>query len=74
MANTDNIVSFVADSAITEFALVSVLSTGKIQVTAAATENNCVGIAQRACSAGDSVEVNTPGGGKSYEILKVEYI
>ena len=23
---------------------------------------------------GDSVEVNTPGGGKSYEILKVEYI
>ena len=25
-------------------------------------------------STGDSVEVNTPGGGKSYEILKVEYI
>ena len=24
--------------------------------------------------AGDSVEVNTPGGGKSYEILKVAYI
>lgn len=24
-------------------------------------------------SVGDSVEVNTPGGGKSYEILKVEY-
>ena len=24
--------------------------------------------------AGDSVEVNTPGGGKSYEILKVTYI
>ena len=23
---------------------------------------------------GDSVEVNTPGGGKSYEILKVAYI
>jgi transcription elongation factor GreA len=23
---------------------------------------------------GDSVEVNTPGGGKSYEILKVDYI
>ena len=22
---------------------------------------------------GDSVEVNTPGGGKSYEILKVRY-
>ena len=25
-------------------------------------------------STGDSVEVNTPGGGKSYEILKIEYI
>ena len=25
-------------------------------------------------SIGDSVEVNTPGGGKSYEILKVKYI
>jgi transcription elongation factor GreA len=25
-------------------------------------------------STGDSVEVNTPGGGKSYEILKVQYI
>ena len=24
-------------------------------------------------SVGDSVEVNTPGGGKSYEVLKVEY-
>lgn len=24
-------------------------------------------------SVGDSVEVNTPGGGKSYEILKIEY-
>ena len=22
---------------------------------------------------GDAIEVNTPGGGKSYEILKVEY-
>ena len=25
-------------------------------------------------STGDSVEVNTPGGGKSYEILKVKYV
>ena len=25
-------------------------------------------------STGDSVEVNTPGGGKSYEIIKVKYI
>jgi len=57
MATTDNIVSFVANSAITEFALVSVLSTGKIQVTASEDETNCVGIAQRAASAGESVEV-----------------
>ena len=38
MANTDNIVSFVANSAITEYALVSVLATGKIQVTASEDE------------------------------------
>jgi transcription elongation factor GreA len=25
-------------------------------------------------SVGDSVEVNTPGGGRSYEILKIEYV
>lgn len=56
-----NIVSFVAASAITEFALVSVDVNGKIAVTTAATENNCVGIAQRACSAGDSVEVLVQG-------------
>lgn len=57
MANTDNIISFIAAEAITEFALVSVDSDGKAEITTAATENNCVGIAQRACSAGDSVEV-----------------
>ena len=57
MANTDNIVSFVAAEAITEFALVSADVNGKITITDAATENNCQGIAQRACSAGDSVEV-----------------
>ena len=57
MAATDNIVSFVAAEAITEFSLVSVNVAGKITITDAATENNCVGVAQRACSAGDSVEV-----------------
>lgn len=57
MANTDNIVSYVAAEAITEFALVSVDVNGKITITDASTENNCQGIAQRACSAGDSVEV-----------------
>ena len=61
MANTDNIVSFIAAEAITEYALVSVDSDGKAEITTAATENNCVGIAQRACSAGDSVEVKVLG-------------
>jgi hypothetical protein len=57
MANTDNLVSFIAAEVITEYALVSVDSAGKAEITTAATENNCVGIAQRACSTGDSVEV-----------------
>lgn len=57
MSNTDNIISFVASEAITEFALVSVTVDGKIAITDAATEDNCIGIAQRACSAGDAVEV-----------------
>jgi len=57
MANTDNILSFVAASAITEFAIVSMDANGKIAVTAAGTDDAVVGVAQRACSAGDSVEV-----------------
>jgi len=61
MANTDNLLSFVAAEAITEYALVSVNVDGKVAITDAATENNCVGIAQRACSAGDSVEVKVLG-------------
>lgn len=60
MAN-NIIVSFVAAEAITEFSLVSVDSDGKVNLTDAATENNCVGIAQRACSAGDAVEVLVSG-------------
>ena len=60
MAN-NIIVSFVAAESITEFALVSVDSDGKVNLTDAATENNCVGIAQRACSAGDVVEVLVSG-------------
>ena len=61
MANTDNIISFVAAEAITEFALVSVDSAGKAVITDASTDEACVGIAQRACSAGDSVEVIVGG-------------
>lgn len=57
MATTDNIISLVAAEAITEFALVSVDVNGKATITDAATENNCVGVAQRACDAGDVVEV-----------------
>ena len=61
MSNTDNIVTMVAVEAITEFALVSVDVNGKASITTAATENNCIGIAQRACSAGDVVEVKVNG-------------
>jgi hypothetical protein len=61
MATTDNIVSFVAAEAITEFAAVSVDSAGKIVITDASTDEACVGIAQRACSTGDSVEVVVGG-------------
>jgi hypothetical protein len=61
MANTDNIISFVAAEAITEYALVSVDTAGKIVITDAATDRRCVGVAQRACALGDSVEVKVNG-------------
>lgn len=54
---TNNILSFVAAGAITEFALVSTDVNGKIAVCTDPQDDNCVGIAQRACSAGDVVEV-----------------
>lgn len=55
---TQNIVeSFIAAEAITEFALVSIDGNGKITITDAGTEIGCVGVAQRACSAGESVDV-----------------
>jgi len=61
MANTDNIISFVSAEAITEYALVSVNADGKIVITDAATDSRCVGVAQRACASGDSVEVKVQG-------------
>lgn len=61
MATTDNYFSFVAAEAITEFAAVSVDANGKIVITDASTDDSCVGIAQRACAAGDSVEVIIAG-------------
>ena len=53
--------SFICASAVTEFALVAIDSAGKIVITDASTDEACVGIAQRACSAGDSVEVKVLG-------------
>ena len=61
MANTDNILSFVASEAITEFSLVSTTTDGKVKTTEAATDRRCIGVAQRACAAGDSVEVKISG-------------
>lgn len=53
--------SFVAAEAITEYALVSVDTAGKIVITDAANDPRCIGIAQRACSLGDTVEVVVQG-------------
>lgn len=60
MAN-NIILSFVAAEAITEFALVSTNTAGKVTITDAANDASCLGIAQRACSAGDAVEVLVSG-------------
>ena len=57
MANTSNLISFVASGTITEFALVSTDVNGKVAICTDPTDNNCIGIAQRACSAGEVVEV-----------------
>ena len=51
MANTDNMVSFIAAEAITEFAAVSVDNAGKVVITDASTDEASVGIAQRAAEA-----------------------
>ena len=53
--------SFVAAGAITEFALVSVDTAGKVVVTTAATDTRCIGVAQRAASTGESVDVVISG-------------
>ena len=61
MSTNPNIMSFVAASAVTEFAVVSMDSAGKVAVTSAATDNKVVGVAQRAAAAGDAVEVLVHG-------------
>jgi len=59
MANL--IKSFLAAEAITEFALVSRNTDGKIVITDAATDAKCMGVAQRACASGEYVEVLISG-------------
>ena len=49
--------SFICASAVTEFAIVAIDTNGKIAVASSATSPAVVGVAQRAASAGDSVEV-----------------
>ena len=58
---TNIIQSFIAASAITEFALVSIDGNGKVAVTGAADDKKCVGVAQRAASAGEPVDVVISG-------------
>ena len=53
--------TFVASEAITEFALVSSTTDGKIAITDAATDARCIGVAQRACASGEVVEVLVQG-------------
>lgn len=59
---TQNIVkSFICASAVTEFALVAFTSAGKIAVATDATSPDVIGVAQRAGSAGDAVDVVVHG-------------
>ena len=57
MALNQIVTSFIAAEAITEFAIVSLDAAGKVVITDAA----AVGVAQRACNAGDSVDVVVHG-------------
>tara|TARA_R100001463_G_scaffold53601_1_gene104631 strand:+ start:72 stop:458 length:387 start_codon:yes stop_codon:yes gene_type:complete len=59
--NNQTIQTFVAGGAITEFALVSLDTAGKVQITQVGTDKTCVGIAQRAAAAGEAVDVVTAG-------------
>ena len=57
----NSIKTFVADGAITEFALVSTTNDGKVAVTTAGSDSRCIGIAQRACADGEVVDVLIQG-------------
>lgn len=61
MAEQNLVKSYIAASAITEFAFVTVDTAGKVAVATAATDARVVGVAQRAASTGDIVEVVVHG-------------
>ena len=61
MQTQNIVVSFVAAEAITEFALVSIDTNGKIVITDAGTDKACVGVAQRACASGEVTDVLVHG-------------
>ena len=61
MADTQIIQSFICDTAVTEFSLVSVDANGKIAITSAGDDVACVGVAQRAAGAGEAVDVVVHG-------------
>lgn len=55
---SDQIVqSFQAGGTIAEYTFVSIDTAGKVQTTTLPTDDNCVGVAQRAASSGDMVDV-----------------
>jgi len=57
MADSNTIVSMIAGGAITEFALVKINGAGKVEVATLATADSTFGVAQRAASAGEAVDV-----------------
>lgn len=61
MESKNIVISFVCASAVTEFAIVAIDAAGKIAVATDATSPAVVGVAQRAASAGDVVEVCVSG-------------
>ena len=61
MADTYNTKTFIAGGNITEFALVSIDTDGKVQVTSASNDAKVIGVAQRAVSTGEAVDVLLSG-------------
>lgn len=55
--DTNQVRSFVAGGTITEYAVVSLDTAGKVQVTTGPTDFKVIGVAQRAASSGEVVEV-----------------